>query len=35
MFIKGKNRSNPVLLWVHGGPGMPDYFLLEQCPDGA
>jgi hypothetical protein len=21
MFIKGKNRSNPVLLWVHGGPG--------------
>jgi pimeloyl-ACP methyl ester carboxylesterase len=34
MFVKGRNRSNPVLLWVHGGPGMPDYFLLEQYPTG-
>jgi pimeloyl-ACP methyl ester carboxylesterase len=34
MFIKGTNRSNPVLLWVHGGPGMPDYFLGEQYPPG-
>jgi pimeloyl-ACP methyl ester carboxylesterase len=34
MFIKGKNRSNPVLLWLHGGPGMPDYFLNEQYPTG-
>ena len=34
MFIKGKSRSNPVLLWVHGGPGMPDYFLTEQYPAG-
>jgi pimeloyl-ACP methyl ester carboxylesterase len=34
MFINGKNRSNPVLLWVHGGPGMPDYFLLEQYRTG-
>jgi pimeloyl-ACP methyl ester carboxylesterase len=34
MFIKGMNRSNPVLLWVHGGPGMPDYFLAEQYPTG-
>jgi pimeloyl-ACP methyl ester carboxylesterase len=34
MFINGKNRSNPVLLWVHGGPGMPDYFLLERYPTG-
>ena len=34
MFIKGKNRSNPVLLWLHGGPGMPDYFLTEQYPTG-
>jgi pimeloyl-ACP methyl ester carboxylesterase len=34
MFIKGKNRSNPVLLWVHGGPGIPDYFLGEQYPTG-
>ncbi len=34
MFIKGESRSNPVLLWVHGGPGMPDYFLTEQYPAG-
>ena len=34
MFIKGKNRSNPVLLWLHGGPGMPDYLLTEQYPTG-
>jgi hypothetical protein len=34
MFIKGTNRSNPVLLWVHGGPGLPDYFLAEQYPAG-
>ena len=34
MFIKGRNRSNPVLLWVHGGPGIPDYFLTEQHPTG-
>jgi pimeloyl-ACP methyl ester carboxylesterase len=32
MFIKGRDTSNPVLLWVHGGPGMPDYFLTEQYP---
>ena len=24
MFIKGKNINNPVLLFVHGGPGMPE-----------
>lgn len=34
MFINGRNRANPVLLWVHGGPGMPDYFLTEQYPTG-
>jgi pimeloyl-ACP methyl ester carboxylesterase len=34
MFIRGRNRSDPVLLWVHGGPGMPDYFLLERYPTG-
>ena len=25
MFIKGKDRRNPVLLFVHGGPAMPEY----------
>ncbi|WP_236354999.1 alpha/beta hydrolase [Konateibacter massiliensis] len=30
MFIKGKDETKPVLLFVHGGPGMSDYFLAEQ-----
>ena len=29
MIIKSKNTSNPVLLFVHGGPGMPEYPLTE------
>ncbi|MGD9959380.1 alpha/beta fold hydrolase [Nocardioides sp.] len=32
MVIRGENTSNPVLLWVHGGPGMPDYPLTQQYP---
>lgn len=27
MFVAGKDRSRPVLLFVHGGPGMPEYVL--------
>jgi pimeloyl-ACP methyl ester carboxylesterase len=34
MFIKSKNVNNPVLLFLHGGPGMPEYFLTEQYPTG-
>jgi pimeloyl-ACP methyl ester carboxylesterase len=34
MFIKSKNETNPVLLFLHGGPGMPEYFLTEQYPTG-
>ena len=32
MFIKSKNRENPVLLYLHGG--MPDYFLTQKYPTG-
>jgi pimeloyl-ACP methyl ester carboxylesterase len=32
MVIRGENHSNPILLWVHGGPGMPDYPLTQQYP---
>ena len=34
MIIKSKDISNPVLLFVHGGPGMPEYFLTEDYPTG-
>jgi pimeloyl-ACP methyl ester carboxylesterase len=34
MFIKGKNINNPVLLFVHGGPGMPEYWLTRRYPTG-
>lgn len=32
MFIKSKNRENPVLLYLHGG--VPDYFLTHKYPTG-
>jgi len=32
MFIKGRDRRNPILLYLHGG--MPDYFLTAQYPTG-
>ena len=32
MFIKSRDVTNPVLLYLHGG--MPDYFLSEKYPTG-
>jgi pimeloyl-ACP methyl ester carboxylesterase len=32
MFIKSKDQTNPVLLYLHGG--MPDYFLTGKYPTG-
>ena len=32
MFIKSKDATNPVLLYLHGG--MPDYFLTQRYPTG-
>jgi pimeloyl-ACP methyl ester carboxylesterase len=34
MFIIGKNVDNPVLLFLHGGTAMPEYFLTQNYPTG-
>lgn len=34
MFIESMNQANPVLLFIHGGPGMPEYFLTRSYPTG-
>lgn len=34
MFIRGVDIKNPVLLFVHGGPSFPEYFLVDKYPVG-
>ncbi|MHC1702870.1 MAG: alpha/beta fold hydrolase [Tenuifilaceae bacterium] len=34
MFIRSKNIDNPILLYIHGGPGFPNYFLFEKFNPG-
>ena len=34
MFIRGRDLRNPVLLFVHGGPSFPEFFLVEKYPTG-
>lgn len=30
LIIKSKNNKNPVLLYLHGGPSFPNYFLIDK-----
>ena len=32
MFIKGMDKTSPVLLFLHGGPGMPEYAVSRKYP---
>lgn len=32
MIIKAKDQTKPVLLFIHGGPGMPEYWLTKNYP---
>ncbi len=34
MFIRGKDTDRPVLLFVHGGPCFPEYFMVERYKPG-
>lgn len=34
MIIRSKNIQNPVLLYLHGGPAFPTYFLIEKYKPG-
>lgn len=30
IFIRGESRDNPVLLYLHGGPGTPDFYFVKD-----
>jgi len=32
MFIQSRDVTNPVLLFLHGGPGMPEYWMTQRYP---
>ncbi len=34
MFITGTDKTKPVLLFLHGGPGVPEYWLTQRYPTG-
>ncbi len=34
MIIQSTDAANPVLLFLHGGPGMPEFFLNATHPTG-
>ncbi len=34
MFIKSKSINKPVLLYIHGGPAFPNYFLIDKFNPG-
>ena len=34
MIIRSKNIQSPVLLYLHGGPAFPTYFLIEKYKPG-